>query len=37
MAYLEVAGLTKSFGEGSGKVEVLRGVDMTVASQYLMF
>ena len=30
MAYLEVAGLTKSFGEGSGKVEVLRGVDMTV-------
>ena len=30
MAYLEVSGLTKSFGEGSGKVEVLRGVAMTV-------
>ncbi len=30
MAYLEVSDLTKSFGEGGGKVEVLRGVNMTV-------
>ena len=30
MAYLEVSGLTKSFGEGGGRVAVLRGVDMTV-------
>ena len=30
MAYLEVADLYKSFGEGVGKVSVLNGVHMTV-------